>query len=448
MSHSAFRTMVCAAAFWGAVFLIGCSDDEEQVPGSQPILVQVLDEADGSAVAGVKVIVMDPVANVPLTGPVVSGDDGLCNFGSPAGDDLRFLVFGGVHYRVHALPENWHGTSGGPGLSFPYGPGHSLLAPAGKSDPTRVAEVFVRKVAADSLPRIAGRVVDAETGAALDRVFVSRIPYLSGYHGATSPSDDVTGAEGEFSVSQIPFGVDPQSGNLFQVEPLRFTRHRYRPLVWIYDPPNGSENVDISGVTISMEPVTAEDTGSLSGTIRRDGLPAAGIVVGLGVVAVPGKDKAGPAMTGWTAVTDTEGNYTIAGLPAGVYLLRPGYQLGDGVFFPSQAGNMPWQVNQSEEVRVDDLVVLHEITPVNPGHGHTVYARPDSLFWTPVPGATSYEVSIDGTTLPWATTNAIEVPQSLLLNPGLHYWTVLAIKDQSEVVGATELQPIFRVVQR
>ncbi len=197
-----------------------------------------------------------------------------------------------------------------------------------------------------------------------------------------------------------------------------------------------------------MEPVTAEDEGSLSGTIMRDGLPAAGIVVGLGVVAVPGKDKAGPAMTGWTAVTDTEGNYTIAGLPAGVYLLRPGYQLGDGVFFPSQAGNMPWQVNQSEEVRVDDLVVLHEITPVNPGHGHTVYARPDSLFWTPVPGATSYEVSIDGTTLPWATTNAIEVPQSLLLNPGLHYWTVLAIKDQSEVVGATELQPIFRVVQR
>jgi hypothetical protein len=436
MSLSVLRTIVMVAAILGVALLTGCSDDEDQGYGKQPVLVRVTDEVDGSSVAGVKVIVMDPVANIPLSGPVVSGTDGFCQFGPATRDELRFLVFGGVDYRVYSLPNGW--------LTKRDAEDRTLLAPDGKSDPVRFTEVQVRKVAPDSLPRIAGTVVDGGTGAPLNRVFVSLSPYMSGYQGATSASDDVTGSFGKFSVSQVPFLVDSQTGNLFQVEPLRFTRQGYRPLVWKFDPPNGSENVDISGVTISMEPVSAEDTGSLSGMILLDGLPATGIVVGLGVVAMPGKDKAGPAMTGWTAVTDTEGNYTISGLPAGVYLLRPGYLLNDGAFFPSQAGNIPRQVNQGEDILADDLVVLHEITAVYPPHGFRTSARPDSLFWTSVFGATNYEVSIDGTTLPWATTNALEIPESVLINPGLHFWTVLAIKDQSEIVGATQLQPLFR----
>lgn len=440
MCISVLRTMLLMAALLGAIPLAGCSDDDDHQYGKPPVLVLVRDEADKSLVAGIKIIVMDPVTNTPLSGPVVSGADGHCSFGPPTRDELRFLVFGGVDYRVHTVPDGWLTKRGSEG--------RSLMAPDGKSDPARFTEVQVRKVAPDSLPRIAGRVVDAVTGAPLSQVFVSLSPYMSGYQGATTPSDDVTGTFGIFSVSQIPFLVDPQSGNLFQVEPLRFSRHGYRPVVWKYDPPNGSENVDISGVTISMERLTAEDTGSLSGTILRDGFPATGIVVGLGVVAMPGKDKAGPAMTGWTAVTDTEGNYTISGLPVGVYLLRPGYLLNDGAFFPSQPGNTPYQVNQGQEVRAEDLIILHEITAIFPPHGFDYFTMPDSLTWTPVPGATNYEVNLNGTTLPWTSTNAVEIPESILINPGLHYWTVLAIKNQSEIVGATQLQPLFRYAPR
>jgi hypothetical protein len=446
LSH---RMTLLIAAWCGLTLLAGCSDDEEKVSTSQPDLAQVVDEEDGTPVAGIKVVAMDPRSNLPLADPVVSGTDGFCNFGQLPGENHHLLVFGGVDYRVHAVPDIWYGTKDAQTLADRGSVFPSPLTPFGgniKSTPATPAVALVRKIFPDSLPRIAGRVVAAGTGAPLGRVFVSLSPYLSGYQGETAPSDDVTLADGEFSVSQIPFGVDSQSENIFQIEPLRFTRQGYRPLIWSYDPPNGSENVDIGGVTITLEPLAPEDTGSISGMILRDGLPVADIVVGLGIADLLGKEKSGPGMPGWAGVTDQEGRYTIANLSTGTYILRPGFPLGDGVFFPNQPGNIPGYVESGHETLAPDLFVLHEIEPLNPAHGHTVGTPPDSLFWTAVPGATYYEVRFDRGVLPLTHTNAIEMPESLPISPGLHYWSVLAANESDEILGATQIKAVFRLL--
>jgi len=443
------RMTLLAAAWCGLTLLAGCSDDEEKVPLSQPDMVQVVDEEDGTPVAGVKVVVMDPRSNLPVADPLVSGADGFCNFGRLPGDDHHLLVFGGVDYRVHAVPDFCFGTKDAPTLANQGSVFRSPLAPVGeilKSTPITPAVALVYKILPDSLPRIAGRVVTEVTGAPLGRVFVSLSPFLSGYQGETAPSDDVTLADGEFSVSKIRFGLDPQTGNLIQIEPLRFTRQGYRPLIWKYDSPHGSQNVDISGVTITMELLAPEDTGSISGKILRDSLPVADIVVGLGVAEMPGQEKTGPGMTGWAAVTDQEGRYTIADLPTGTYILRPGYPLGDGVIFPSQPGDILEYVESGHETQAPDLFVLHEIEPLSPAPGHTVGTPPDSLFWTAVPGASYYEVRFDRGVLPLTNTNAIEIPESLTISPGLHYWSVLAANESHEILGATQIRAVFRLL--
>jgi hypothetical protein len=447
--HVFHRPLLLAAALCGLVLLAGCSDDREKVPTARPDLVQVMDEADGSPVAGIKVVVMDPWSNLPVAGPLVSGTDGICNFGHLPEDDHRLLVFGGVDYRVHALPDYRSWTKIAPAPGDPGGLFRSSLLPtavSGSSNPVAAVEVLVRKMVPDSLPRISGLVVEEGTGAPLDRVFVSLSFYLTGYQGGTLPSDDVTGDDGYFSVSQIPFALDQDTGNLIQVNPLRFTRHGYRPVVWRYDSPNGSDNVDISGVTIAMTPLDGGDEGSISGRLLRDKLPATDITVGLGVLDMPGQEKGGPGLPGWTAITDQDGRFTIGRLPAGTYLLQPGFLLADGAFFLDLAGNVQMKIEAGQAVDAGDLIVLHEIEPQAPAHGLALDTTPTSLDWTPVPGAKFYEVRFDRGVLPLTDTNSIELPESLLISPGLHVWYVRAGNEDGELVGAMQIQAKFRLL--
>ena len=430
-SHALVRRLFPIAVWCGLALLAGCSDDDAIIIVVTPDQVRVLDEADGQPVAGIKVVMMDPQANVPVAGPVMSREDGNCPFDIEPSGSHRFLVFGGVDYRVHSLPDYWYGTKG-------------KSAP---SPPVTVAEIRVHKVAPDSLPRIAGLIVDASSGTPLGQVFVSLSSYLTGYQGNTSASDDVTVNDGLFSVSQIPFAMDSETGNLDQVNPLLFTRHGYRSIIWSYDPPNGSDNVDISGVTIAMTPIDSGDNGSISGRLMRDGLPAEGIAVGLGVVDLPVTEKAGAGLPGWAAVTDQDGRFTIGELPAGTFYLQPGFPLADGTFYPNQPGNIPRKVDPGQAVDVGDLIVLHEIEPRWPTHGRRLSIPTTYLDWTDVPGAKSYEVRFDRGILPLADISWIDLPESLVITPGLHVWSVLAIDSKSEIIGATQIQAVFRQME-
>ncbi len=448
-THACHRPRLLAAAWCGLVLLAGCGDDQEKVPTTQPDLVQAVDEADGSPVAGIKIVVMDPWSNLPVAGPLVSGIDGICNFGHLPGDDHRLLVFGGVDYQVHALPDFWSWTRGVPVPGARGGLFQSPLSPVatvGHSVPVAPVEVLVRKVIPDSLPRISGRVVEAGSGAPLGQVFVGMSPYLSGYQGQTWPSDDVTGEDGNFSVSQILFAMNPDSGNLTQLIPLIFTRHDYRPVIWSYDPPHGSQDVDISGITIVMTPFDGCDQGAISGRLLRDGLPAAGIAVGLGVFDSSGLEKGGVGMPGWAAVTGQDGRFTIPNLPAGTYLLQPGFPLADGAYYPGQTGNVPLKVEAGQVIDTGDLIVLHEIEPQAPPHGFALDASPTSLHWTAVPGAKYYEVRFDRGVLPLTFTNSIELPESFIIRPGLHVWYVLAGNEEDELVGVMQIQAVFRLL--
>lgn len=425
------RRLLPVAVWCGLALLAGCSEDDEITIVVTPDQVRVLDEADGQRVAGIKVVMMDPQSNVPVSGPVMSREDGSCPFDVEPSGAYRFLVFGGVDYRVHSLPDYWYG----------------FTEKTSPSPPVTLVEIKVRKVAPDSLPRIAGRIVDGASGNPLGQVFVSLSPYLSGYQGDTAASDDVTFNDGYFSVSQIPFAVDSETGNLIQINPLRFTRHGYRPVIWSYDSPNGSDNVDISGITIAMTPISSGDNGSISGRIMRDGLPAEGVAVGLGVVDLPVMEKSASGMPGWAAVTDQEGRYTIGELPAGTFLLQPGFPLADGVFFPKQPGNVPRKVEPGQAIDAGDLIVLHEIEPQSPGHGQWRNIPPTFLDWTDVPGAKTYEVHFDGVILPQTETSWIDLPESLVISPGLHVWSVFAANKKSELLGATQIQAVFRLLE-
>ena len=430
-SHALVRRLLPVAVWCGLGLLAGCSDEHEIIIVVTPDSVWITDEADGQPVAGIKVVMMDPRTNVPVAGPVMSRGDGNCPFDIEPSGAYRFLVFGGVDYRVHALPDYWYGFN----------------AKNSPSPPVTLVEIQVRKVPPDSLPRIAGHIVDESSGNPLGQVFVSMFPYLTGYQGNTSASDDVTFGDGVFSVSQIPFAVDPESGNLIQINPLRFTRHGYRPVIWTYDSPNGSDNVDISGVMISMTRLDSGDNASISGRIMRDGFPAEGVAVGLGVVDLPVMEKAGAGMPGWAAVTDQDGRYTISDLPAGTYILQPGFPLADGVFFPNQTGNVPRKVDPGQAVDAGDLIVLHEIKPQWPSHGRHLTNPPTYLDWTDVPGAKSYEVHFDRGILPRAKTSRIDLPDSLVITPGLHLWSVFAVNENSELIGTTQIQAIFRQLE-
>lgn len=432
-----FPTILCLSAVLlsGVVLASGCSDDETESQAKYlEVVATVFDEMNGKPAPGVKLLLMDPDTNLPLAGPLVSDEFGYTHFGILREGNWRLLVFGGLDYQVDTI-------IGDRSFLGPASTGDSPVSPLAKTSPPPVKSLQVmvfRSSWGDSLPRIAGKVVDASTGSPLDQVFVSLSPYLTGYEGSARPSDDVTLSDGNFSVYRIPFTVNPITENIRQVQPLRFTRAGYRPVLFMVDPPNGHIDLDFPGALIAMERVTEEDSASITGRLLRDGSPVAGVSVGVGIADVPAGSKSGAGMPGWTGTTDAEGTYQITGLPAGTYVLQPGYAVGDGALFINQPNIEMMEVSQGQALLAKDLIVIHEITPVSPVQGAQVSTLPDSLHWTPVPGAVSYEIQFDSALLPATETNSARLPNDPAIEVGRHNWLVAAYGPNSEFLGTTQ----------
>ena len=440
MRQSVLSAGFLIVAFLGVLVLAGGCSDEENVPSGRylEVLAVAVNVEGGSPEAGLKVILMDPATNLPVAGPLITDERGEAYFGVMKEQALQLLAFGGVGLQIFSLPPVVKAARQGES-------GLPLVSPEAQKSPVPIQEFLFRviAVAQDSLPRISGTVFDASSGNPLDQVFVSLSPYLTGYDGLTDPSDDVTLLDGSFSVSQIPFALNPVTENFFQVSPLRFTRAGFRPVIFTHRPPNGSSELDFRSILIGMERLAPEDTAAVSGRLLRDGLPVAGVGVGIGIVDLPDGEKAGAGLPGWTGMTDAEGRYEISGLPAGTYFLQPGFPVGDGAFFPNQPGIELVELSAGQSVEVTDLIVLHEITPTAPLQGAMVTTPPDSLHWTPVPGATTYEVRFDRGVLPVTYTNAIELPADLVTNSDRHLWFVLAYDDFGEILGASQISARF-----
>ncbi len=99
--------LACAAAF----ALAGCDDEPPPPGGGGPIRVHVQDAATGLPVAGVKIAVMDPQANLPLAAPLASDADGVCDFSPLRGVTPTVLVFGGGNGAGSAGRAGWAGPT-------------------------------------------------------------------------------------------------------------------------------------------------------------------------------------------------------------------------------------------------------------------------------------------------------------------------------------------------
>jgi len=436
--------MIAAAALAAAVLLPGCSDDEEIAYGGSPPGVRVVDEVSRSAIAGIKIVVMDPTTNEPVGGPRITDENGLCLFPELEVGRYPVLAYGGIHYRVVSFNPDLLEVIYPPSRKDSYGltgPGYPDKTATAPDIPPLV--VLAVPVNVNLLPRFSGRVVDSVTGLPLEAAFIGLSPWLTGYEGNTSPNDDVTNGEGIFSVSGIPVGIDPDSGNLFQLQSLLVVRHGYQPTYWRHQFPNGSQNIDVKDVTIALDPVGPADTGVLHGRILKSGEPVAGLPVGLAVNALG--NKTGPGLTGWGAVTDHEGRYRIKGLPGGSYIVQPGYLLGDGAVFPFPPGFMPFPVMPGAETDAGDLAVLQEIRPIQPHEGVVLARKPDILIWTSVPGAKEYEVRFDRGLLARVEVSQYYIPEEMEISPGRHTWEVGAFANPDSLLGYGQKQFQFRI---
>lgn len=431
-------TMVLLAA---SLFVTGCSDDDDEKKamggGNPPVLV--LSEEDRTPVAGVKVVVMDPATNTPLAGPVVTNDEGNARFtGLPTGR-YPVLAFGGFRWSFlgfapELLPvvEPSKSRSGG------------LLAPPTASAPSHgPLRYFARPAVQDSLPRFRGVVRDAVTKDPLDRAFLGLSSMPTGYFGSTSHSDDVTAADGSFSVSGMPIAVDPVTGNLIQVSPLKIVRHGFRPLHYIHDFENGDDNNDVTGIVIDLVPVGDADSGVVTGQVIRDGVPLPEVPVALGL-ARPG-EKVGPGLTGWSAVTDSSGRYRIADLPAGIYNILPGFLVGDGSVYRGRVPQV--EITEGSDVFAGIHAVVHEIETVEPRQGDLLEGKPEYFMWSQVVGAASYSINLDYGTILLSDGAVYEIPPEVEIGPGLHYWEVTAFDENGFVAGRVETWSIFRVAE-
>ncbi len=415
-----------------SLLLVGCDGDPMKIQvNDAPAEVVVTALETGEPVAGVKIVAVATADNLPVAGPFVTDTAGRIVFGLPPWKISGYLFFGGLDWQLHNQ----------------YPP--TLKTAAAKTSPpeynplTRM--VVRRSPPADGLPRIAGTVVDAVTGEPLHQAFIGTTPHLTAYNGRSDPGADVTGTDGAFRVQEIVFALHPETGNLTQVDLMFISRQGYRPRSWVYHHANGDNNLDISGVRIPLTPLSAADTGVLTGRIMIDGAPRSQVWVGLGGFAT---DKNGVGLPGQTALTDTAGIFRFTGLATGTYVVDPGFMLQDRFVFPNQAQPQAYDVTSGQTTTAADLDIVWEIkTEYGAQTTFRIGAGTALLDWTPVRGAVEYAVYVERAA-PVRTSEArLEWTISPTTVPGWYRWTVIAESDTGKLLGSMQKEVWMQLVE-
>jgi len=413
----------------------GCDDDKTNAKGPTA-RVSVTARDTGQPLAGIKILAVDPNTNTPMAGPLLTDENGEANFGLSPRDPLRFLVFGGLNWLVHSQ-EDWYGWPS---------PGSATTGPTALEPVTDgIARIVMRRGSiGEGLPRISGRIVDAVTGAPLPQAVIGTRPFLTAYNSDTDPGADVTGVDGTFTVHEIIFTLDPDNGTAIQLQPLFVSKAGYRTIDWIYQAPPRDSHLNIIDQEIRLTPLSAADNGRLTGRVLQEGAPAPGVLIGLGGTAA---DKNGVGFLGFTAVTDTQGQYEFGGLPTGRVVLHPGFLLADRFVPLSLTPTPTYDISADQTTTALDLTVVTEIVPEIGNDAAFRRTEEDlRLLWSSVPGATSYSVRINGVEIATTTGNLYELPVPETAAAGWYSWWVQAQADNDRIVGQMQRSARFQII--
>jgi len=429
-----------------AVLAAGACDKDTLPPGgTSNWIVNVRNAETGMPVRGVKVVPMDRATNAPLAVPLVSGADGVCDFGQlhawPA-----VLAFAPEGYRIFGAPlQERVDLFVGPDVASPT----ALTPPAPEAPPWLVRVVFSPPPAGS---RISGRVVDGDSGRALVGAFISASPYPTGYDG-TNALDDVTAADGTFSIKGVHF-VD-LGGSIMQAAPLFVTCAGYGAITWVYPARPGEDLGNITGVEIALHRETGDFTGSLRGRVLRRGAPVDHLWVGLGAANLLDKDmaarldKGGAGQPGLTALTDAAGVFVFTDIPAGTYVIHPGFLPEDGAWFPDQPANVLRSVHPDSTTDAGDYQVVWEMEAESPRNGAVEDRSLRTFDWSPVAGASTYGVTIDRAAPVFVTGSSLTLAPGDTLASGAHVWQVAAFADAAAdtIIGTFGAQAEFWVTE-
>lgn len=421
----------CFLLVLAGLLFSGCDDDPSKIIVPPMAEVIVTDLETGESVAGVKVMAVNQYRNTPIAGPFNTNDAGQIFFDVPPGAVTGYVVFGGLEWRLHSQD--------------------TLFAKARLTEKTPPVEAHLTRIVvrrttpADGLPRIAGTVVDANTGTALNQAIVSTVPDLAAYNYAADSGSDVTTTNGSFVVQEIAFAANPETGNLIQLEWLFISRVGYQPRRWKYEPANGDNNLDISGVEIALTPLSDTDTGRLTGRLLLDGEPVNNVWVGLGGYTTA---KSGMGVLGQTAQTDVDGIYEFTGLAPGTYVVDPGFILYDQVVYSKRPPQPVFDVSSGQTTTATDLKVYHEIIPFEGRDETFSISTTRALFsWTPVPNIFEYQVYIEGEEMvrTTATTLIWTIPPGT--TPGWRRWRVNGVNEDGITLAYMQKTPSFQLVE-
>ncbi len=308
--------------------------------------------------------------------------------------------------------------------------------------------------------RISGRVTDAATGAPVAGAWIA--PIGLGEVGNSlrylleSSSTPVTASDAEGRFSLAVYGVQENGmGPVIGLTPISCGRQGYHSRTFAGDGPDAAYEDYLPGgllpapadsnlvLDIALAPVPADGpagSGAVTGVIRHDGAPAAGVGVTATLMSLAERDT---VLAGATKVAVHDGTvYTAADgsfrmdLQPGFYALRAGLLPDDGWV---STGLLAFEIVAGETFDAGAFNLRPAVRPLTPAPRDTVDGVAPVFAWTAVPGADAYRVvvSIDGyeagnrITAGRTTDTQLTWPYELP-PPGAHHfvrWNVYAEND-------------------
>jgi len=197
--------------------------------------------------------------------------------------------------------------------------------------------------------------------------------------------------------------------------------------------------------TAPPTPPPAGGSGTVQGRILWNDQPLAGVTVKL---CADWSMFSGCQTPEYTGVTDAEGRYTIADVPAGAYEFI--------TKIPGQSSETRWlglsvQVAAGQTSTVRDVhAVKYDLRLLSPPDGATVDSPTPILSWEPYPGAAYYKVYLSGgpanqTVVDFEQTTAAQFGVATPLEPGKYYWRIYAYSGAEREIAQSERAATFTV---